>query len=239
MELSSKFIAAASQYCFSKPDFYVPAPYLRKSFNVNGSGITAKISVCGLGFYEFYFNGERKTKGFLAPYISNPNDMLYYDCYELDLKDGKNVLGFWLGNGFLNNAGGKIWDFDKAKFRSAPKLAVFVEYTDLDGRHIIEADESFLCADSPMIYDDYRYGTKYDARLEIGGWNTVDFDDSLWRPAISASTPCGEKRICDVEPIRIISEITPVSVTPEGDGFRYDFGVNTSGVCRLKINGEE
>ena len=239
MELSSQFISASHAYSFSTPDCHIPAPYFRKSFQVNGTATRAKISVCGLGFYEFYLNGERKTKGYLAPYISNPDDILYYDCYELDLTDGKNVLAFWLGNGFLNNAGGRVWAFDKAKFRSAPMLAVRLEYTDRDGDHVIETDESFLCAESPMLYDDYRYGVKYDARLEIQNWNTVDFDDSSWKAAFFIKAPYGEKRECKAEPIAVTEEIKPISVTPEGDGFRYDFGVNTAGVCQIKINGEK
>ena len=48
----------------------------------------------------------------------------------------------------------------------------------------------------------------------------------------------GEARICEAEPIVVTQELKPVSITPEGDGFRYDFGVNAAGVCRLNITGK-
>ena len=50
-------------------------------------------------------NGENITKGRFAPYISNPDDVLYYDRYEVakKLHAGENVIALVLGNGFLNN----------------------------------------------------------------------------------------------------------------------------------------
>ena len=62
---------------------YVPAPYLRKSFHLKTLPEKAELLICGLGFYELYINGRRITKGLLAPYISNPDDLLYYDDYDL------------------------------------------------------------------------------------------------------------------------------------------------------------
>ena len=108
---------------------------------------TAELWICGLGFYELYVNGQRITKGLLSPYISNPDDLLYYDDYELSpyLSKDENVIGVWLGNGFQNDPGGYIWDFDKARFRSAPELALRLHMIFPDGNtETIESDESFL-----------------------------------------------------------------------------------------------
>lgn len=77
-----------------------------------------------------WINGREITKGLLAPYISNPDDLVYFDDYDLSpylIPDAENVLGFQLGNGMLNAAGGATWDFDKAAFRGAPKLAFLLE----------------------------------------------------------------------------------------------------------------
>lgn len=99
---SKNFIAATKEY--SKYGKHIPAPYLRKSFTAKAKVRHATVTVCGLGFYELFVNGDRLTKGLLAPYISNPDDILYYDEYDLTahLTAGKNVLGFCLGNGMLN-----------------------------------------------------------------------------------------------------------------------------------------
>ena len=229
------FIAATKEY--TTHDTHVNAPYFRKVFTFI-KGKNAKIRICGLGFYELYINGKNVTKGRLAPYITNPDEALYYDEYDVteNLLDGENVIGVWLGNGFQNNPYGDIWDFDKAAFRSAPKmaLALFV-----DGEAVLESDESFLTKPSPITFDDLRAGEHYDARLETAGWNTLGLDERDWQPAIFATTPTGAKKLVEAEPITVHEEIKPISVqkTPKG-AHLYNFGVNFTGVCRLKIRGE-
>jgi len=259
---SLKFISAAKE--FSTLTERVPAPLLRRSFEP-GEVKSASVTVCGLGFYELYLNGSRITKGRLAPYISNPDDILYYDRYDLTglLRPGKNVLGLMLGNGMLNCPGGQIWEFENTRYRSAPKAALSFEAIRTDGTSVgFEADEQFVCAPSPIYYDDLRVGEFYDARKEISGWCEPDFDDSEWTPALPAETPRGECRICEAEPIVVTKQLKPVNIRParigklpvirpdvdlpvempgaegEKSGWLYDFGVNAAGVCRLKINGK-
>ena len=102
---------------------------------------------------------------------------MYYDEYEVTLREGENVFAIHLGNGFQNNPGGYIWDFDKASFRSAPMLAFSVSCGD---ELLLSSDESFKTAPSPIISDDYRFGEHYDARCETEGWNEVGFDSTGW-----------------------------------------------------------
>ena len=75
-----KFIAATREY--TTMEKHVNAPYFRKKFAI-ANGKSAKIRICGLGFYELYLNGENITKGRLAPYISNPDEVLFYDDYDV------------------------------------------------------------------------------------------------------------------------------------------------------------
>ena len=94
---------------------------MRRAVTVDAPVSRAVLSVCGLGFYRFFLNGRELTKGRLAPYISNPDHDLYYDEYDLtaELGEGRSVLGFMLGNGFLNSVGGFIWSFQLAPWRSS------------------------------------------------------------------------------------------------------------------------
>ena len=235
MTFPAKFIWASADY--STLDIHVPSPFFRRKF-VSDCDATAHIVISACGFYELYVNGENKTKGFFAPYISNPDHIVYYDEYDVDIENGENAVGVWLGNGFQNNPGGYIWDFDKAIFRSAPKFSLKIQWKNADGEDvIIESDESFLTHPSPITFDDYRFGEHYDARLESEGWSMASFDDSAWKNAVIAPMPTGEKRVCEAEPIVKTREIKPVSITPEDGGFRYDFGENCAGVCRLRIEG--
>lgn len=229
------FIKATNE--FNTFERNVPAPYIRKSF-VSDVSAQAKLTVASCGFYEIYFNGRKYTKGFFAPYISNPNHYIYYDEYDVPIDIGENVIALLLGNGFQNNPGGHIWDFDKASFRSAPMVSLSLIYNGSDGnKNIIYSDASFKCFPSPIRADDYRFGEYYDSNFEILGWNEKGFDDSSWYNAIETLPPIGELVKCSAEPITEETEITPVEIIKDGEDYIYDFGVNNSGVCTLSING--
>ena len=258
--LSTKFICASKEY--TTYDTHVPAPYIRKNIFLADNVKSASVTVCGLGFYKIFINGTDITKGFLAPYISNPDDILYYDSYDIEpyLKSGKNTISFILGNGMLNCTGGTAWDFQLARYRSAPKLAMSLDIELNNGEKIhSEADESLKTHPSPILFDDLRCGEIYDARLEIDGWNMPDFDDSEWGNVMYAECPRGEAKLCTAEPITVREELKPVSITnghithlPEIDerfspreipkelmsGYMYDFGINTAGNIVISLHGK-
>ena len=261
MDFSDRFVTAARDY--TTYEKHVPSPYFRKSFRMAGKPKRAEVTVCGLGFYDLFVNGKKITKGYMAPYISNPDDIVYFDTYDLTplLCDGENVLGVQLGNGMQNAPGGEIWDFHTARFRGAPKLALRFEAEGENGEELVfEADEGFKTAPSPVWFDDLRCGVFYDARKELPGWSEPGFDDSAWQAALPAEKPRGEFLLCEAEPVVASAEIVPVSIRkaslapyrPDGrmrdkateykpsrtDGYLYDFGVNTAGVYTMKINGE-
>lgn len=261
MEFSTRFISATHK--FNTYFEHVAAPLFRKTFEIKKELKSAEITICGLGFYKLYMNGKDITKGMLAPYISNPDHIIYYDNYDIAplLKDGENVIGVMLGNGMQNAPGGIIWEFDKAKWRSSPKLALNLEGEYADGEVFsFEADESFKVSDSPIWFDDLRSGTFYNALKEQNGWNKPGFDDSEWGNAFFCETPRGETRLCEAEPIVATEKIAPVSIkkgglqdyspsrrehwasleTPETtDGYIFDFGTNAAGVFEFKIKNAE
>ena len=255
--MKDNFIKATDKYA----DFgvSVPAPYIRRSFTLDFKPETATLKIAVSGFYELYINGVNVTKGFLAPYISTPDDMLLCDEYEVSehLKKGKNTIGFILGNGFANQCT-EQWDFSSASFR-APLCASVELITNGEGKSFsLTTDESFKAHPSPIVFDMYRYGTHYDARLEITDWADADFDDSAWKNVLKATAPKGVLSPCTASPIKLIKELKPLSVTFQKDicylktalhggedipftrtsGYLYDFGKNCAGVCKLKIKGE-
>ena len=234
--MNKHFIKATQKYCSF--DEYVAAPYLRRTFEIDFEPEKAEISICGLGFYELHVNGKNITKGLIAPYVSNPDDYCYYDTYDITdiLNKGKNAIGIILGNGMFNQFGGSVWDFDKGEWLGAPRVALDFSASG-EGKSLeFIADDKFKTHQSPIIFDDFRMGEYYDARLEIEGWNLAGFDDSTWDSAMEAETPRGELKLCAAEPIKIMYEIKPVSVKKQKNGYLYDFGINSAGLCRLKIN---
>ena len=236
--MQKKFISATRE--FTTLETHIPAPYLRRSFTLDTKPTEASLSICGLGFYVLFVNGERVSKGHIAPYISNPDHICYYDTFDVTdkLTEGENVIGVILGNGMLNCPGGLVWDFDDADFRAAPMLAMELSVKTLSGDVLIGADEEFLCHPSPILFDDLRLGETYDARLEIDGWSKAGFDTSDWTPAFYVQSPRGEMKLCECEPITTYKVLKPVSITKEGDAYIYDFGLNSAGVTHLHIEGK-
>lgn len=236
MIFPNNYIASGTEY--ADLENFVPAPIFRKQFTSCGT-VMAETVIGAAGFYKLFVNGKDITKGFLAPYISNTEDILYYDRYDISdlINDGENVIAVLLGNGLQNNPGGAVWDFDKASWRSAPKFAMRVSLIDRSGGITeFETDESFKVCNSPILFDDYRCGEYYDARLETEGIYLSDYDSVNLKNAISVPSPKGEKRFCSAEPVRVYKEINPISVTRHLNGWLYDFGENNTGVCRLFLN---
>ena len=238
MIFSTKFVSATTEKSTTKKN--VAAPYLRRTLIFDVVPERAEITVCGLGFYELFINGKKITKGHLSPYIVNPDQVLPYDTYDITdmLIYGENVFAFMLGNGMQNSFDGYIWDFQKARFMSAPKLAFALETVTNGEISVIEADENLLCHPSPIYFDGYRMGEKYDARREIPNWNLIGCDLSDWTPAIPVQTDRGECMLACNRPIVPTYELKPVSITREDDGgYVYDFGYNCVGLSKLTING--
>ena len=234
MKFSSKFAAATENYSTIKN--HLPNPLMRHSFMLPVLPAKSEITVCGEGCYEIFVNGQNITKGYMAPYRSNPDHYLYYDNYDVSsyLKQGENVVALILGNGFIN-PDQTTWNFKDVTWRSAPKAALCFE---ADGKILFEAD-SFKCSESAITFEEFHAGEHYDARLEQPGWNDSGFDDSAWRNVLPAATPKGEPRIPDCEPIGIIGVHYPARIIKTSHGtFIYDFAVNCAGLCELNIKGE-
>ena len=251
-----QFICATDKYCSLKE--HVPAPIFRRTFDVFGEVKRATLDITVTGFYQLYVNGVDITKGLLAPYISNPDHVLYLDSYDIApyLSEGKNAIAVILGNGFANQDV-TSWEFNVAPFRTAPKLAMRVEVDAEGGDVRFCADESFKTSPSPILFDMYRYGVIYDARKEQEGFALPDFDDSEWTNAVFCDAPHGVITPSRALPIRIREERKAVKIERQSDfyclyykdgrpmpecyipdGYLYDFGINAAGVCRLKIKGE-
>ena len=259
MKISKNFVTAGKEYTTYANA--VAAPLFKLCFDYNKSGESPFLEISALGFYDAYINGVKITKGMLAPYISNPEHYAYYDRYELSdiLKEGKNVLCVLLANGFVNDHGGQIWDFDKASFRAAPALSFCL----FDGEKYHEAADC-RWKRSALLYDDYRCGVVYDARLfKNEDLTDTDTDGEEWHTpdAIDEGRIIGELTLCRAEPIRVREEITAVSVKEgnireyfprrdvykgdvylEGDdfegGYVLDYGKITAGSARIKVKGD-
>ncbi len=257
--MKERFVSAGKKY--TSYGEAVPAPLFRLSFCKNSKKEGAFFEIASLGFYRAFVNGKEITKGLLAPYISNPYHISYYDRYDIDpyISEGENVLAILLANGFRNDEGGQIWDFDKAPFRGVPAISLEL----FDGEHTYSA-EDMLWKRSALLYDDYRCGVIFDARL----WREEDLlpgkpaDPSEWHtPTPLLGEPLGKLVKCEAEPIKVYDSLNPIEIKENSkflfrargdvysgdlfleaddasDGYLYDFGINTAGTAKLCIKGE-
>lgn len=243
---------------------HVSAPYIRGGYKFDKAK-KCYITVSGLGFYDLFVNGKKITKGLLAPYISNPDDIVYFDRYDvtsLTGEAGETAIGLILGNGMQNCPGGRVWDFDIAPFRNPPCFALLVTEADGEGNEkTLDIGASFRFSPSPVIFDDLRSGCFYDAGKEIKDWNKPGFDFSAWDKVRKADRPRGEYRYCQADPIEVYNELKAAEIRPAvlddrlwnrenmrldtqykfnklgKEGIMYDFGINSAGIVRLKISG--
>ena len=228
------FIAKGKE--FNTIQSHVNAPLFKCIFDYDFNG-KCEIKITVVGLYRLFLNGKELNNGKFSPYLSNPDEVVFYDVYDITgkLKEKGNVLCVLLGNGFINNNDFDIWQNETAPYRSAPKFSL--ELT-VDGKSIIESDESFLVADSPITFDDFRCGERYDANLEMPNVLTSTSLDGFNKP-ITVEPPEGELIKNTTQPIKEYRERKAVSITKTEKGHVYDFGLNDTGIPRLKITAKK
>lgn len=214
------------------------APMFRKTFVIDEEIETAVLSVCGLGYGYYYINGEPASEDLFTAPVSDYTKTLWYNRYDVSGKlfRGENILAAVCGNGWYNESIVTAWNYETAPWRDMPKLILKLE---VNGKVVLVSDNTWkYTLESPVIFNQLRQGEHYDSRLYREGWKELDFDDSAWAYArLDDAPPTGIFRECLCEPIREFDNIAPVKIVKTGeDKYIFDFGVNISGYCRLKVN---
>jgi len=82
----------------------VPAPMLRKPFELPASVRCARLYVSGIGWTEVCLNGGKVGDRVLDPAASEYPKSVYYVVHDVSglLKQGSNAVGIWLGNGWYS-----------------------------------------------------------------------------------------------------------------------------------------
>lgn len=204
------------------------AIYLRREFAAREKPALALAFVSGLGSNEFRLNGERVGDRVLDPGWTDYRKRALFSSYDVTgLIREKNAAGLILGNGrHVKDLG---YDPPKAACR------IEVEYESGD-REIVMSDENWRTSPGPIQENGLYFGEKYDARLEMPGWDLPGFDDASWDKAVNVQGPPLVSQM--MPPIRVTETIRPVKVAPAGAGsWIFDFGQNFSGWTRLRVEG--
>ncbi|MBC7847920.1 MAG: glycoside hydrolase family 78 protein [Flavobacterium sp.] len=218
------------------------ARYLRKEIDLKKQVKSAKVYIMGMGLYELYINGNKIGDQVLAPVPTDYTKNVKYNVFDVtsQLKEGKNMLGTILGNGrfFAMRQDYKPY---KIKSFGFPKMALqlFVEYTD-GTKDIIRTDDTWkLTTDGPILSNNEYDGEEYDARKEMKGWATTNFDDATWVNARYVQEPGGFYEAQMMPNMKIMGEVKPISIKATAKGtYILDMGQNMVGWLQLKVKGK-
>lgn len=204
------------------------AAYFRRTFKLKENVKSARAYICGLGFYEFYLNGEKIGNNVLDPGQTEYSKEALFNVYDITkLLEKNNCAGIILGNGRHIDRYG----YSKPKFI----LQILIEYEDGKSEFIL-SDESWNSSHGPLQENGIYFGEKYDATLEMAGWNTYQFEGSDWEKSEVVEGP--NLRYQSMPPIRVTKHLTPKKMSYIEPGvYIYDFGQNFTGWIKITITG--
>lgn len=234
------------------------APLFRRSFWLDRTERfqSARLEICGLGYFLFYINGKRISDQELMPAMTNYASVLgcettypvweersAHRCRYLSfdllpyLKAGENVLAVRLGNGWYH----QTERIAEGKFVfGLPKLWFELTLTDADGRQEwIESDRQTLWHPGGLLKNNLFLGEVRDLRKEPEGWQDPGADLSGWKPAqpVHAPETLLEEQTCP--PDRVIRKLYPILIR-EHDGRKiYDCRENIAGRVVLSCLGKK
>ena len=215
----------------------LPSPLLRKEFQVNKRIKRAVLYTSALGLYEAYLNGRKIGLHKLAPEWTDYHTRVQYQTYNVTnlLKQGGNAIGAILADGWY--AGPLFSHPERGPYGFDRRFIAQLEIAFEDGsRETIASDSSWkILSDGPIRQASIFDGEIYDARLQRKGWDQYSFDDSDWGRTTESQSPIELSSQMN-EPIQIVKEVSPISVTRMPNGkYLFDMGQNLVGWCRLKL----
>ncbi|UCH62013.1 MAG: family 78 glycoside hydrolase catalytic domain [Fidelibacterota bacterium] len=219
----------------------IPAPLLRKVFDINGKVESARLYVTAGGWPKITLNGQKVGDTALENGFTAYDKRVLYSTYDVTelVQEGSNVIGIELGRGWYGVTVPNEWYWHMASWHGNPSLRAQLEITFTNGeRQIVTTDGIWRTMDGPTTDDSIYGGEHYDARLEPTGWRNIDYNDDSWVPATVVAGPAGKLVAAELEPIKVIDTISPVAITePRHGTYVFDFGRIFAGWVQLNVSG--
>lgn len=220
-----------------------PAPYFRHPFQISKKVKSARAYIAVAGLYELSINGKKVGDHILDPMYTRFDKRNLYVTYDItsQLKNGNNVVGVLLGNGWYNHQSTAVWDFHKAGWRNRPRFCLDIRITyDDNTTETIATAPDWKTSLSPVIFNSIYTAEHYDANKEQEGWDTPAFNDANWHSSLSVAAPSKLIVSQQLRPIRAIEEIKPKDVVKINDRkYVFDLGRNIAGVSRITVSGKK
>ncbi len=217
-----------------------PPPWFRKTFALLKPVKNALIYITARGIFRLHINGQQIGKDIFAPEWTDYNTRIQYRTYDVteNLRQEKNAIGAVVGDGWYSGYLG--WRKFRGNYGLQNSLLLQLEVKYEDGTaEIIASDQTWLCAEGPIISSDLLMGEHYDARKEMPGWDTAEFDDKDWKPVVIVDKPQAKLVAQPSETVQVMHHIEPVEIAePKKGVYVFDLGQNIAGWVRLKVRGE-
>jgi alpha-L-rhamnosidase len=245
-------------------------PMLRHTFKADNKIIEkARLYVTARGIYEMHINGQRLSKDYFNPGLTQYNKNHMYQTYDItaNLKSGQsNAIGAWLSEGWWSGNitfSGENWNWFGDRQSLLAKMVI--SYTDGTEQIIVSKPESWkIYTDGPIRVGSFFQGEVYDANKEfaIKDWSKASYDDHGWKSAEvvplegtgvkgTITDALGRKNTLSYDDFKIIGQmgenativktLVPISVKEvRPKVFVYDMGQNMVGFPQILIkNGKK
>ncbi|MFR9496275.1 MAG: glycoside hydrolase family 78 protein [Rikenellaceae bacterium] len=217
----------------------LPSQYYRKEFKLTKRVAKARAYVTSLGTYQLYINGDKVSDDLFAPGWTSYHKRLQYQTYDVTtMLSAENSVGAMVGDGWYR--GKMAWQNDRAYYGDQLGfiLKMEIEYTD-GTKEVVATDSSWKYNYGAIIMSDWYDGETYDARKELIGWNSTNYDDSQWMSVETLNYPKDHLIATEVELPQAIEELKPIKMftTPKGE-MVADLGQNVVGWVRFNCQGQ-
>ena len=196
------------------------AALFRATFT-NNKAQSAEITICGLGYFILYINGQRVSTDEFAPaytdYHNRPDMVLSYPLndvwshrihvmkYDISafLREGENVLGVMVGGGFYHQLLRK-GEGDVSYGRI--KLCYKIDFE--DGTSFV-SDKNTKYQRGFFISSNLFHGERHDYSRFDRNWNTENAQSHGWATPDVVTPPLSEYYIQDCPSDRVIETLRP------------------------------
>lgn len=218
-----------------------PVQYFRKEFSVSKKIKSARLYATALGLYQLQINGKKVSPDLFTPGWTSYKKRLQYQTYDVTtLLENKNAIGVMLADGWFRGYLGFYGKNETYGKQTAVLLQLQITYNDGTVESICSDENWKVTNNGPIVESDIYNGELYDARLELTGWDQVDYNASTWNNATSFNQSNDILIAPQGVPVKAIEEIKPVKlfVTPKGETV-FDLGQNMVGWAQLKVFGKK
>ncbi|WVF71810.1 hypothetical protein IAT40_006618 [Kwoniella sp. CBS 6097] len=206
---------------------------VRSGFDVSQLG-KARLYITAHGLYEAYVNGQRVGEEYLSPGWTDYNYHLNYRVFDVShlIKQGANVLGAWVGEGWYAGRLGYTGECARNRYGSRPALFAQLE---VDGKVVAATGEGWTWAYGAIETSELYDGEVYDTNKEEN-WSDVQYAEKTnsWQDVHITDPPKAELLSSQNPPIRAVETIKPIEIITAPSGKTIiDFGQNFAGLVRL------